>query len=193
MGFFGKPERIDYVSNLTPGQQGISNQLIQAMQSPGAGGGYGTAADYYRSLFSDDSSTLNQMVAPEMRRFNEQTIPDLAEQFAGMGSGGLSSSGFQNASVNAGTDLAERIAAIRAGLREQGAAGLAGLGSQAMQPTMTPIHRPATEGFGGGLLNSAATGLGTAFAGPLGGMLGGLANQFTQSLFKPKMNSASIS
>lgn len=193
MGFFGKPERIDYVSNLTPGQQGISNQLIQAMQSQGAGGAYGTVADYYRDLLSNDPQALDQMVAPEMRRFNEQTIPDLAEQYAGMGSGGLSSSGFQNASVNAGTDLAERIAAIRAGLREQGAAGLAGLGSQSMQPTMTPIHRPATEGFGGALLNAGATGLGTALAGPLGGMLGGLASQFTQSMFKPKMGSAGIS
>jgi hypothetical protein len=138
----------------------------------GAGGSFGTSADYYRDLLSNDSQTMNQLSAPELRQFNEQTIPGLSEQFAGMGSGGLSSSGFRNAAVNAGADLSERLGAIRAQLRSQGAAGLAGLGSQGLGQFNENIQRPGTPGF----LESVAPAIGTAagayFGGPVGASVG---------------------
>lgn len=139
-------------------QRPVLNQLINASQNPGAGGAFGQSADYYRNLLSDNPEDFQAFAAPEMRRFNEDIIPGLAEQFAGMGSGGLQSSGFRNAAVNAGTDLSERLGAIRASLRQQGVQGLFGIGQQAVSPQYTGnLYRPPAEGgfnsFGQGLGN----------------------------------------
>jgi hypothetical protein len=178
MGFFesignfftGTPEKREQVSRLTPGQMPIQDQLQNAAQQRGAGGAFGTSADYYRDLLSNDSADFNAFAAPEQRRFNEQTIPDLAEQFAGMGAGNLSSSGFRNAAVGAGTDLSERLGAIRAQLRQSGAQGLQNIGSQSLAPTSDwQTTQQGTEGFLSGALPAFGTALGTAFGGPIGG------------------------
>lgn len=162
---FGRPERNYQQSLLGPEQQQGYQQLLSSIQGPGAGGAFGSAADYYRDLLSNDSQTANMMFAPEQRRFNEQIIPDLAEQFAGMGSGGLSSSGFRNAAVGAGADLSERLGVIRARLRQQGAQSLAGLGQMGLGTYNENIHRPETFGLLGGLAEGAGKALGSAATG----------------------------
>jgi hypothetical protein len=159
---FGKGESFQQKSRLDKQQQPLYQQLLASSQGPGGGGAFGQSADYYRDLLSNDSQTNQMMAAPELRRFNEQIIPGLAEQFAGMGSGGLSSSGFRNAAVSAGTDLAERLGAIRAQLRSQGAAGLSGIGQQGLGDYTQNIHRPATSGLLGGFAQGAGQGLGKA-------------------------------
>lgn len=166
---FGKDEKNYQQSLLGPEQQALYQQLLNAGAGPGAGGAFGDAADYYRDLLSNDSNTFNQMIAPEMRRFNEDIIPGLSEQFAGMGSGGLSSSGFRNAAVNAGTDLSERLGAIRAQLRSQGAAGLAGIGQQGLGQYRENILRPATDGLVQGVAQGFGKGLGAAAGNLFGG------------------------
>jgi len=169
---FGKKDKIQKISQLRPGQEGLYNQLIQANQGSGAGGSFGDSADYYRDLLSNDNDTFNQMQAPELRRFREQTIPDLSEQFAGMGSGGLSSSGFRNAAVNAGADLSERLGAIRAQLRQQGAQGLQSLGAQGLGQFDENLYlrRP---GFLEKVSPVAGQAAAAAFGGPIGGAIGG--------------------
>jgi hypothetical protein len=176
----GTPAKNYQISNLGKEQQPGYNQLIAAGQGPGAGGAFGQAADYYRGLLSNDSADFNAFAAPEQRRFNEQTIPGLAEQFAGMGSGGLSSSGFRNATVNAGTDLSERLGAIRAQLRQQGAQGLQGIGQAGLDTGFnTNVREPAQEGFLGQGLGTALGIAGTAFGVPAAGAAGqALGNAF---------------
>ncbi len=185
MGFFsGTPEQHKRVSTLLPGaQQDLGNQLFAAGKGRGGGGAFGESADYYRDLLSNDSADFNAFAAPEQRKFNEQTIPGLAEQFAGMGSGGLSSSGFQNAAIGAGTDLSERLGAIRANLRMQGAQGLQNIGQAGLgnfsQDVMT---QPGSEGF----LSQAAPAIGTAigaFGGPIGTAIGGAAGNLFKNAF----------
>lgn len=171
--FSGTPERFYQQSTLGKEQQPLYNQMLAATQGKGAGGAFGQAADYYRDLLSDDSNTFQAMQAPELRRFREQTIPSLSEQFAGMGSGGLSSSGFRNAAVSAGTDLSERLGAIRAQLRQQGAAGLMGLGQQGLGQYNENILRPAEEGFAGQIAPLLGTAAGAFFGGPAGAAIGG--------------------
>lgn len=129
-GFGGKEkrEKIRQQSLLGPEQQALYQQAIDAGLNPGAGGAFGESADYYRNNLSDNPADFEAFAAPEKRFFNEQYIPQLAEQFAGMGAGNLSSSGFRNAAVNAGTDLSERLGAIRANLRQQSAQGLSNIG-----------------------------------------------------------------
>ncbi len=169
----GTPEKRENVSTLRPEQEQLYNQLQKAGMQQGAGGAFGDAADYYRGLLGNSDEDFNQFAAPQMRQFNEQIIPGLSEQFAGMGSGGLSSSGFRNAAVNAGTDLSERLGSIRANLRQQGAAGLQNIGQQGLQSySQNMVTQPGSEGF----LSQMAPAIGTAlgsFGGPIGSALGG--------------------
>lgn len=178
MGFFtGSPGKFEKMSTLRPAQEPLANQAIQAGIGRGAGGAYGTAADYYRDLLSNDDATFNAMAAPETRKFNEQIIPQLSEQFAGMGAGGLSSSGFRNAAVNAGTDLSERLGAIRANLRQQGAAGLQNIGQAGLQQFDENIYKQGQPGlldFAGPAVTAGLTALG----GPVGGAIGNFASNW---------------
>lgn len=154
---FGSPEKHKRVSTLTPEQQDLLGQLMSALQGKGGGGAFGASADYFYDILNDNPELMEQFFAPENRRFQQEIIPGLAEQFAGMGSGGLSSSGFRNAAVNAGRDLQERLGAIRAGLKQQAAQGLSGLGQTGLgnytQDVMTQAGSP-------GLFGSIGPGIG---------------------------------
>lgn len=171
---FGKPERQQSVSTLTQDQEGLFAQLLQALSGQGAGGAFGESADYFRDLLNPDGQNAGMFEAPMNRQFREEIIPGLSEQFAGMGSGGLSSSSFRNAAVNAGTDLSERLGAMRAGLRQQGAQGLQNLGVQGLSPVKENILRPQTFGLVGDFLSSAAPGVG------MGGSMA-MANKFLRA------------
>ena len=104
MGWWsGSKSKVKQYSLLNPEQQGLADQQVNA-----ARGSFGDVSDYYRGLLGEDSSDFDAFAAPQLRQFREQIIPEISEQFAGMGAGGLSSSGFRNAALSAGTDLSER-------------------------------------------------------------------------------------
>lgn len=166
---FGEEGKIHQVSNLRPDQEPLSEQLVQAGLKPGAGGAFGTAADYYRNNLSDNPADLAAFSAPALRQYNEEIVPNISEQFAGMGSGGLSSSGFRNAQVQGGVDLAERIGALRAGLRHSSAQGLTNIGQLGLQSFQTNHETPGTPGLFETVAPAAASAAVTAFAGPAAG------------------------
>ncbi len=190
--FTGTPESFEQKPTLSPEQQGLFKQLMSALQGQGAGGAFGQSADYYRDLLSEDPSAMDAFAAPELRRFNQQTIPDLAEQFAGFGSGSgsLGGSGFRNAAATASADLGERLAQMRAQLRQQGAAGLSNLAQSGFQPVTQNIHRPRQPGFLEAAAPAFGTAIGTAVGGPVGGAIGGGLGQLGQS-FMNKFGSTS--
>lgn len=185
--FFGKPSKIEQRSLLSPQQQLLQNQLMGAAQGQGAGGAFGQAADYYRNLLSDDSADFNAFSAPEMRRFREEIVPGLAEQFAGLGAGssGLSGSNFRNAAVNAGADLSERLGSIRAQLRQNAAQGLQNIGGAALNPYMQNIFRPQQPGLAG-------QALGTALGSFISPGLGALGGQWANMMFNPATKASPI-
>ncbi len=171
--FMGTPEQHENVSSLRPEQEGLYNQAVNAGMNRGAGGAFGESADYYRDLMGNDSAEFNKFAAPQLRQYSQDIMPGISEQFAGMGSGGLSSSGFQNAQVQGATDLSERLGAIRAQLRQQGAQGLQQIGQQGLQNySQDRVTQPGSEG----LLSMAApivgAGAGFAMGGPGGAMAG---------------------
>lgn len=177
--FTGTPEKRENVSTLRPEQEGLYNQLTNAGKGRGAGGAFGDSADYYRNLLSDDSADYNAFAAPALRQYNQDIVPGISEQFAGMGAGGLSSSGFRNAQIQGGTDLAERLGSIRAGLRQQGAQGLQNIGQQGLQSySQNMVTQPGTEGFLSSVAPALGGALGTALGGPLGGAIGGMAGSW---------------
>jgi hypothetical protein len=144
----GSDEVRENVSTLRPEQEQGFQNLQNSANGRGAGGASGEVADYYRNNLSDNPADQQAFAAPQMRQYNEEIVPGISEQFAGMGAGGLSSSGFRNAQVQGGVDLSERLGAIRAGLRQNSAQGLQGITQQALQPySQNMVTEPGTEGF----------------------------------------------
>lgn len=178
--FMGSPEKHKRISTLLPEQQPLAGQLFQAGQQRGAGGAFGSAADFYRDILDNNPEMLEQLFAPEMRRFRQDIVPGLAEQFAGMGSGALSSSGFRNAATQAGTDLSERLAAMRMGLRQNAAQGLQGIGQLGLgNYSQDVVTEPGTEGMFSKLGPAlASAGIGFLTGGPAGAAIGGLSGLF---------------
>lgn len=164
----GSPAKFEQVSNLTPSQLRIKREQERSLR-----GAPTQVADYYRSQLGNTPQDFQAFAAPELRQFREDIIPGLAEQFAGMGAGGLSSSGFRNATVQAGTDLSERLASLRAQLRQNAAQGLQGLTSQALTPhTQLMQTQQGSEGLLSQLAPAIGSAAGTAIGGPIGGFIG---------------------
>jgi hypothetical protein len=179
----GSPEKHENVSTLRPEQEQGFQNLQDAANGRGASGAFGEAADYYRNNLSDNPADFAAFAAPGLRQYNEEIVPGISEQFAGMGSGGLSSSGFRNAQIQGATDLSERLGALRANLRHSSAQGLQGIG----QASLGNFSKDAiTEQGSEGLLAAAAPAIGTAigsFAGPAGTAAGNAAgNWFKNSM-----------
>jgi hypothetical protein len=195
MGFWtGEKQRFEQVSNLSPEQMQLKKQQNAAVQGKGAGGAFGDTADNYRNLLSNESADVQAFQAPEMRRFNEQIMPDLASQFGGMGAGdsGLTGSSFRNAAIGAGTDLSERLAKMRADLRQRGAEGLTNIANQSMNPYMQNVNVPAQQGF----LQSAASLVGpaaSALLGPAAGVVGKGIGDWASSWFNSSTSASPTS
>jgi hypothetical protein len=177
------------ISTLTSGQKKSLKQLLGSlggqptniMESPLFQQGQG----YLQNLLQGGPQATSAFEAPYLREFQQRTIPALAERFAGLGSGALSSSAFQQALGSAGAGLQEQLAALRSGLQMQAlpqALGFAqqpianrlgftqlGLGTQAQGyvPQQLPFWQSALLGLAPGLGQ-----LGGMFG--LGGLLGGL-------------------
>jgi hypothetical protein len=132
--------------------------------------------NWLQDLFNDPSF-FNKFEAPMMRQYEENTIPDLANRFAGMGTGGaLGSTAFRNQAVREGSNLQANLAALRGGMQQQGVNQALQYGQapvqnymqmlqQALQPTQNLYQPPSAGPFGG------------AFSSLLGGMGQGMANQ----------------
>ncbi len=141
--------------------------MTGALNGPGAGGAFGDVADYYRGNLSDNPADFNAFAAPALRQYNQDIVPGISEQFAGMGSGGLSSSGFRNAQIQGATDLSDRLASLRANIRQQSASGLANLGQIGLGNYSENVRDQPQPGFaqaaGEGLGEAASAALPYAF------------------------------
>lgn len=180
----GTPEERENVSLLRGEQEPLYQQLVAAGLGRGAGGAFGSAADYYRDLMGDDSADYDAFSAPIMRQYQQDIVPGLSEQFAGMGSGGLSSSGFRNSQMQGATDLSERLGQLRAQLRQSGAQGLMNLGSQGLQSySQNMTTQPGSPGFLSSIAPAVGTAAGAYFGGPAGAMAGNSLGQSLSSSF----------
>ncbi len=176
----GTPEKRENVSTLRPEQEPNYQNLQNSIQQKGAGGAFGDVADYYRNNLSDNPADFNSFAAPQLRQYNEDIVPGLSEQFAGMGSGGLSSSGFRNAQVQGATDLSERLGAIRANLRQSSAQGLQNLGQLGLGNfSQNMVTQQGTQGVLPGVLGA----VGTAVGGPVLGAVGSAAGNWASNQF----------
>jgi hypothetical protein len=138
------------LSTFNPQQQGLFNQEASGLSSLQP-----QIMQYLQQLLSGSPESTAAFEAPYMRQFHEQTIPHLAEQFAGLGA--TSSSGFQQALGQAGAGLSEQLAQLREGLRfgaaqqgQQGIQNLLGLNTQALVPKQPGFLKQLLLGLSGG-------------------------------------------
>lgn len=188
---FGAKNQMRNVPLLTKEQQSSLNQILgQLGQMQGPTGAYGMAQNRLADLLGGGSDVYNAFAAPYMRQFQEQTIPQLAERFAGFGGrgGALSSSGFGQGLGAAGAGLQESLASMGAGLQQNALqqalgqyntlAGL-GLGTRAYQPN----YQQGTLGIFGSLLGNLGTGLGLGAGYGLGNPMQNMMGRFGNSIF----------
>lgn len=169
--------------------KGMKNGAIDVTQQPG----YQQGQEWLSSLFNDPEF-FNKFEAPLQRQFQEQTVPDLANRFASMGSGGaLGSTGFRNQLAREGSNLSTNIAALRGGMQQQGVnqglqfaqqpfqnlMSLYGIGTQ---PTMNQ-YQPASPGFGSNIASAMFGGLSQGYGQYMGQ---NMANTQQQSNFQPQ-------
>jgi len=112
---YAAPKGFREFSTLNRGQGNLLDQIFAALS--GQGNGMPTGLEFLQELSQGGPEAFSKFEEPLMRQFNEQTIPQLAEQFAGLGAG--SSSGFQQALGQAGAGLSENLASLRSGLQLQ--------------------------------------------------------------------------
>jgi hypothetical protein len=169
--WLGKEGEFKRVSPLRPEQEEAYRNYLDAVK-----GGQAEAAEYYRKILSDDPEVYQQLFAPEMQQFQQETMPSLAEQYAGLGSGAISSSGFQQTAAKAGADLSERLASMRAKLKGEAAGSLAGLEAGALKPIDYTYYQQ-DPGFLQQIAPVAGAAAGAAYGGPAGAQMGYQAGQ----------------
>jgi hypothetical protein len=176
---FGSPGKQG--STFNPNQISSLNDILQSVKGMRGGTqditqnqGYQSGQNWLNNLFNDPGF-FQSFEAPLQRDFQEQTIPNLANRFASMGSGGsLGSTAFRNALGRESSNLHTNIGALRGGLQQQGTnqalqyaqqpfQNLMQLYQQALQPTQNTYSQPTGGLFGpllGALGGGAAAGYG---------------------------------
>lgn len=100
-------------------QNAFSPQQMQLHQGMGGvlqnSGAYEQAFGNLQALLDPSNEAYDRFTQPYMDQFNEQTLPMLAERFAGRGA--LSSSAFGQSLSAAGAGLQNQLASLKAGLQ----------------------------------------------------------------------------
>ena len=165
--FGGTPQRQEQVSRFTPQQQEVLNKILQQ-----AGG-------QLQQQPRGAQDILQPVFAQARKQFQEQTIPQLLEQF--QAGGQLGSGRLQSSLAKGATDLESQIASIgaqaelgQAGQQQQLLSQLLGMG---LQPQFDTIERPREPGIferGTAGITEGLSGFGQFLPQLLGGAVGGL-------------------
>lgn len=128
MDQMGGGDQMTKIDTMNKGQKTLLKQMTDMLNQGSLGQGNQGAINYQRELMDPSSQAVHRFAQPYMNQFNQQTIPGLAERFAGMGAmgGGLSSSGFGQSLGAAGGNLQAQLAQLKAGLGQQAAQSLMG-------------------------------------------------------------------
>ena len=184
--FPGKKERMEQAPAMAPGQIDLLSQLTQGLTGSGFGQGpMGAGMQSLSDMLSGKPEAFAQFEAPYKRQFAEETVPQLAELFSGIGAGAQRSSAFPQALGAAGAKLSENLAMLHGGLRQQGLSQLMsmlgmGLGARPFES----IFRPATGGMGKAMAPGLGMGLGMGLPSAMSQMGSGISSLF--DLFKNK-------
>ena len=107
--------------NISPEQQQLLSQLLQMLGGEGElGQASGDALAQLKELMDPSSEAQQRFADPHMQQFQQQTLPGIAERFAGAGAqgGALSSSGFGQALGGAAAGLQTQLAGMKSELQK---------------------------------------------------------------------------
>lgn len=173
---FGSEDKTKQLPTMTPEQEQVLSQLLSSLGQEGQLGGlYGRGLAGLGELLDPSEQAFGRFADPYMRQFEEQTIPGIAERFAG--GGALSSSGFGQALSSAAGGLQENLASLKAQLQQKAIGDILGqyqsmtglglgqkpFGYQQIQGSpglLGGIAQGAAEKFGEGLGNFGSQGIG---------------------------------
>jgi hypothetical protein len=174
---FGSDDKFKKLNNYNAGQNQNLNQLTDLTQQGGQGAQ--DVLKYLMQFMDPNSDIYKNFEAPYRQEFEEETIPGLAEQYAGKGA--LSSSGFGQALGSAGAGLQTKLAALKSGLQRQAGQDIFGQYNQQANRSLSssPFDYKQKSGTGG-ILNNAIS----AYAGGAsgGGGFQGLMQQLMQMI-----------
>ena len=179
---WGKSDKMQKIPTMTKEQQNLLSQMMQMIgQNGNLGQGNNEGINYQRQLMDPSSEAVRQFTQPYVNEFEQQTVPGLAERFAGMGGmgGGLSSSGFGQSLSSAGGNLQSQLAQLKAMLGQQAGQSLMGQYGQMAQGALSAqpfgYAKPQQTATGGFLQSWGQNGF-PGLQNPFGGGNGG--NQF---------------
>lgn len=168
---FGKPDKISQISTKSPGQNQAMEQLLQQIsQMQSQGGNYAQAQNHFANLLSGDPTSYDRWAAPYMQQFEQETVPRLAERFAGLGGGlgggALGSTGFAQALGGAGAQLQAQLANLFESLKQNAAQTSYGQYNNLLSRglgtnTFENVYQPGNTGLVGGAATGLAQGLGS--------------------------------
>lgn len=179
---FGQDEKLKKLENLNPQQNELLSSLLSnllGMQGPG--GGYQNAIGLLQQYLNPQSDVYKNFEQPYLDQFNQETVPMLAERFAGLGGGmggALSSSGFGQALSSAGSNLQTNLAQMKSGIQQNSIQALLnqfntqsglGLGTS----PFSYLQKQGSAGLVPSLLTSLAGGFAGGFGQGYGKSLGG--------------------
>lgn len=168
---FGNKDQTKQMSTQNPEQQQALSQILSQLGLMGGeGGGYQNSQNYYNQFLQGNGQQgFENFAAPFKTQFNEQTLPGIAERFAGMGGGlgggALTSSGFGQAIGGAGSQFQSNLSNLYAQIQQNAAGQLTnqynqlsntGLGARPFENTF----QPGSSGLVGGLASGAGKGFG---------------------------------
>jgi hypothetical protein len=130
----GTPEQIRRIRTGTPEASEFQQKLFNNNGLLDRNRGYRKGSNFLSELLSGGDQAFQNFEAPYMQNYEENILPDIANRFAGMGTGnsGLSSSGFQQTLAQSGRGLQRDLAQMRSGLQMQAL-------PQALQYAQQPI------------------------------------------------------
>jgi hypothetical protein len=151
---FGEDARADKLPTMTRSQNQFLNQILSQLKGGGLGQGYEQGLGLLQDYLNPQSDLYKNFEAPYLQQFEQQTLPGLAERFAGMGAmgQGLSSSGFGQALGAAGSNLQTQLASLKSGMQRQSIGDILGqYNTQASlglgQQPFAYMQTPASPGF----------------------------------------------
>jgi len=146
----------EQIQNMNPQQQQLMSQLLSQL-----GGAQGSGMEWLQQMLSGDPEAMAAFEAPYKRQFEQETVPGIAERFAGMGSGGAqSSSAFNQTMGQAGSELSQNLAALRGGLQQNAMNSLQGMMGQGYKPQFESMYKQPTMGILPSMMGQFAQGAG---------------------------------
>lgn len=116
----GDEESMKKFQTLDPQQKKfLMGELNTLQKMQGQNGAMGQGMNILQQYLDPNSNIYKNFEKPYMQEFEQQTVPGLAERFAGAGANGgaLSSSGFGQALSSAGANLQTNLAQMKSGLQ----------------------------------------------------------------------------